>query len=131
MSKYLRLETEEMDYLKNKAVEWDSEMVFKTPNDVLRAILDLGEKQRKTPGKKPPKSQGRRKQKTKPIKIRVDDDVRKKLDAYADKYKMKGSPIDKLLEHVGRLEYGEEYKLIGGCLPKRRATRAGGRPATR
>jgi len=120
-TKYLYLNPKEMNALKKKACELDNMVfVFRTPNDVLRDLFGLQPNPRMS--KEKPEKQ--------PIKIRVDDDVKEEMEAYAKKYKMKMKPINKLLEHVSRhevrLKYGEEDQQI-----ERPARRAGGRPATR
>lgn len=143
MTKYPRLNKNEMDYLQRKAKELD--MVFKSPNDVLRFILEMGEKPKKpqkratkngvkpvvkrimgdelTRGKEP-------NTKNKPIRIRVDDEVWEKMEAEAEKFHMeKVQPIDKLLKKyisvtIDDLEPQPNTR-------SRDAQRPGGRPTTR
>ena len=134
-SKYMRLKTDEMNYLKKKAYKLD--MVFKPPNAVLRDLLGLEEKPRRISRRKPSRAQVGGKPKKIGIEIRVDDDVAKLMKAYAKKFGMPWRPpINELLKHVSRhasrLEDGEEEQLIGLLIGQRLpARRAGGRPATR
>lgn len=134
MTKYMRLEAQEIDYLKKKAYKLN--MVFKTPNAVLRDILGLEEKPRRISQRKPPRRQVEGEPKTIGIEIRLDDDVAKLMEAYAEKFRMPKRPINELLKHVSRhasrLEDGEKEQLIGRIIGKPlRNRRAGGRPATR
>jgi len=132
--KYMRLSADELNYLKKKAYKLD--MVFKTPNAVLRDLLGLEEKQRRISRTKPSTPQVGGKQKTLGKEIRVDDEVAKLMKAYAEKLGMPMRPINELLKqvsrHASRLEGGEEDQLIGRLIGKpSRKRRAGGRPATR
>lgn len=80
MSKFLRIDTSEMSYLKRKAIP---DMIFSSPNDVLRYILEL-----------PPKRESEQ------LKIRVDDVVLEQLKARAEQLNVEIRPLDKLLEKI-------------------------------
>ena len=117
MTKYLRIKSDHMKYLKRKAIP---DMIFGSPNDVLRYILEL-------PSKRDFEQSNKNE-----IKIRVDDEVLEKLEARAKQLNVGIGSLHELLEKILRLKDEDEDKegkqLIGG---EEIVRRPGGRPTTR
>jgi len=126
MRRYLRIEASDMQYLKRRAIELD--MIFKSPNAVIRDILALPEKSRKPPTQmkgitkgetgrevwKQPEARPRQSP-----QINLDDEVFEQLNAKARELNIKVNKITRLLEAISRSvdEKDEEDK------PLTRATR--------
>jgi uncharacterized protein (DUF4415 family) len=111
MSKFLRIDTNELSYLKRKALR-DPDLVFSSPNEVLRSILGLELKK-----------ESKRSRKAKGVtKIRIDDEVLEQLKTRAKQFNMNDiKPLDKLLEKILELELEDEDENEG-C-PRRPALR--------
>jgi uncharacterized protein (DUF2252 family) len=111
MTKYLRLDANETKYLKDKAVELD--MVFKSPNAVLRDILGLVSKNTS----KPPSGNKQT------LKIRVDEDVWrvwKQIEAKAKELNTNTRSLDKLVKEFSKQEYEGPPQRPGVRPPTRR-----------
>ncbi len=121
MSKYLRVDDNEMDYLVKSALSGG--MVFESPNAVIREILRMDSKKRTASLTH-----------TEAKKIRIDDDVLERLEAEARELNMNIRPIDKLLREVLKLREGDRNGGIVRTTTRRLAPkpirRPGGRPAT-
>jgi len=109
MSKFLRIDANEMSYLRRKAIP---DMVFGSPNDVLRSMLGLESKKE---FKQLTEAEGA-------TKIRIDDEVLEQLKTRAKQLNMDVRPLDKLLEKLLKLELEGKDK---------NKARSGGRPPTR
>lgn len=106
MSKFLRIDTNDMAYLKRKAIP---DMIFSSPNDVLRYILAL-----------PPKREAEQSYKGL-TKIRVDDDVLEQLEARAKQLNGGIRPLNKLLEKILKQnEVEDEDKILHRKRPRTR-----------
>lgn len=107
MTKWLYLDANDMDHLKRIAMKLD--MVLTSPHDVMKSIL--GFETRRT---------GRL-----PMKIRVHDEVMRRLNDKARELDMKTAPIGELLYAISKLEDQDDNELGLG------RWRPGMRPPTR
>ncbi|OGO20716.1 MAG: hypothetical protein A2144_10115 [Chloroflexi bacterium RBG_16_50_9] len=107
MSKFLRIDTYDMDYLKRKAIPY---MIFSSPNEVLRFILDLPEKRES------------KQTREELIKIRVDDEVKELLEARAKQLNIGIRPLHRLLEKSFRLKDADKDRLLP-CRPTKKRPR--------
>ena len=109
MSKFLRIDTTEMQYLWR--VSFKREIVFGSPNDVLRSVLLLDSKH----------SDDTKKEKK---NTRIDDEVLEELQSKAKQLNMPDvQPLDKLVKKILELQDKEKEKDVKSLPAKRPATR--------